>query len=253
MPGDARIAQAYTANAEFWIRIVRENLDPYRSGLTDPALLEQIGDPAGLTVLDAGCGEGYLARELTARGADLTIGVDTCAALVAAAAAHPAHDRRRAAYLTADVAAVPLPDESVDLVVANRLPHDLTDPRRRFDEFARVLRPRGRFVMVTMHPCFYVARADRHGSGIGFTVADYFGGRTVTQHFEVAGVSSPAASIQPLFSLEETVTMLTTAGFALTAVREPRPAAREEHDSSWWHEHFTRPLFLLLECILAPR
>ncbi|NKY50934.1 hypothetical protein [Nocardia vermiculata] len=47
--------------------------------------------------------------------------------------------------------------------------------------------------------------------------------------------------------------MLTGTGFALTAVREPRPVAHGKLDSSWWAEHFTRPLFLLLECTPLPR
>ncbi|OXR45781.1 putative S-adenosylmethionine-dependent methyltransferase [Nocardia cerradoensis] len=151
MLGDEPISDAYAANAEFWIRIVRDDLDPYRSGLTDPALLALIGDCAGLHILDAGCGEGCLTRELITRGAGFVDGVDTCAEFVAAAASHPAHDPARARFRQADVAALPLPDDSVDLVVASRLPHGLSDPGRRFVEFARVVRPAGRLVMVTMH------------------------------------------------------------------------------------------------------
>jgi len=174
--GDEPISDAYAANAEFWIRIVRDDLDPYRSGLTDPTLLALIGDCTGLHILDAGCGEGYLTRELTSRGAGFVDGVDTCAEFVAAAASHPAHDPARARFRQADVAALPLPDDSVDLVVANRLPHGLSDPGRRFVEFARVVRPAGRLVMVTMHPCFYVPRGERSSAGTGFTVDDYFTG-----------------------------------------------------------------------------
>ena len=40
-----------------------------------PQLLKHIGDIAGQSVLDAGCGEGYLARVLAARGAQVT-GID---------------------------------------------------------------------------------------------------------------------------------------------------------------------------------
>ncbi|MCC3313134.1 hypothetical protein [Nocardia africana] len=44
--------------------------------------------------------------------------------------------------------------------------------------------------------------------------------------------------------------MLTTAGFAITALREPRPTEQQRRENPWWDEHFTRPLFLLLECAL---
>src|SRR5579884_3179675 len=43
--------------------------------------LKVIGDVSGLTVLDAGCGEGYLSRILTQRGANVT-GIDISPRLV---------------------------------------------------------------------------------------------------------------------------------------------------------------------------
>jgi 2-polyprenyl-3-methyl-5-hydroxy-6-metoxy-1,4-benzoquinol methylase len=50
--------------------MIRSPSDPYQTQLTDPALLEAIGDVMDLHVLDAGCGEGYLARKLDALGAE---------------------------------------------------------------------------------------------------------------------------------------------------------------------------------------
>lgn len=40
--------------------------------LVVPRLLERVGNVVGLTVLDAGCGEGYVARILAGRGANVT-------------------------------------------------------------------------------------------------------------------------------------------------------------------------------------
>jgi 2-polyprenyl-3-methyl-5-hydroxy-6-metoxy-1,4-benzoquinol methylase len=75
----------YAGNAEFWIKIIRKGLDRYRLELTDQAVLEAIGPSAGLRVLDAGCGEGYLSRYI-ARTAAETCGIDLCSALISAAA-----------------------------------------------------------------------------------------------------------------------------------------------------------------------
>ncbi|WP_280416355.1 class I SAM-dependent methyltransferase [Nocardia carnea] len=247
MAEDERISNAYSANAEFWIRIVREDRDPFRSRLTDPALLDLIGDCSDHVVLDAGCGEGYFARELVRRGARQVHGVDTCPEFVTAARTHPDHDPATATYHVADVADLPPADASVDLVVANRLPHGIDDPGRRFHEFARVLKPSGRLVLLGMHPCFYVSRAERAAPG-GLSLDSYFGTRRVEQRFEVQGELSPMPSVQQFYSLETYFEFMTEAGFAVTALREPHPTREERGRDPWWNENYTRPLFLLLEC-----
>jgi SAM-dependent methyltransferase len=74
-------------NAEFRLRIIRQHRDRYRTELTDPAVLDAIGDVADLDILDAGCGEGYMTRELASRGAHQVNGIDTSRELVKAAEA----------------------------------------------------------------------------------------------------------------------------------------------------------------------
>lgn len=239
------VTEAYVENAEFWVRIARERLDRYQTDLTDPALWDLIGDPTGLDILDAGSGEGYLTRDLAKRGARHAYGVDICAPLTVAAATHPDAQSPTQTYVTADVADLPLADDSIDLLVANRIPHALSDPGRRFHEYARVLRPTGRLVLLSLHPCFYTNRAERTGN-TPLPPDQYFNPRTVVQHFDVAGLTSPAPSVQRFHSLSDYLTMLTTANFAVTDVREPHPTGALAQDP-WWQEHFKRPLFLLLE------
>src|ERR671934_2864340 len=66
-----------------------------RGGVDDdpmlPHLLALLGDIAGRVVLDAGCGEGYLARILAARGARV-IGIDLSPRLVELARAKASAD-----------------------------------------------------------------------------------------------------------------------------------------------------------------
>ncbi|WP_158607836.1 class I SAM-dependent methyltransferase [Nocardia panacis] len=254
MLGDERVTRAYTVNADYWITIIRDRLDPYQTQLTDPALRELIGDCRGLEILDAGCGEGYLARELVARGAAHVDGVDTSEELILAARTHPDYRPDSMSFHHADVAALPLADKSVDLVVANRLPNGISQPAQRYIEFARVLKPSGRMILLGMHPCFYAARAERTATSTAdFTLDDYFGVRTVEQRFNVAGLVSPAASVQQFYSLEHHIGMITAAGFAVTDLREPHPTKEQRQQNPWWNENFVRPLFLLLECVPLER
>ncbi len=81
-------------------------------------------------------------------------------------------------------------------------------------------------------------------------MAEYFAGRIVEQHFEVAGKVSPAASVQKLYSLEEYIGMITAAGFVITGIREPRPSPEQLRDDPQWGVRFQRPLFLLVEARL---
>ncbi|WP_157391151.1 class I SAM-dependent methyltransferase [Nocardia terrae] len=252
MLGDERVSRAYAHNADFWIGIIRDRLDPYQTLLTDPALLDLIGDCTGLRILDAGCGEGYLARELISRGAAHVHGVDTCEQFIAAARSHPDSQSGTTTFDHADVAQLPLTDHSVDLVVANRLPNGIADPGRRFHEFARVLQPSGRLILLSMHPCFYGDRAERvSASATDLSVDSYFGVRSVEQNFNVAGRVSPVPSVQRFFSLETYIGMITAAGFAVTGLREPHPTPEQRQQNPWWNQNFVRPLFLLLECRLS--
>ncbi|MFI6865561.1 class I SAM-dependent methyltransferase [Nocardia sp. NPDC050406] len=249
MLGDEPVSSAYAKNADFWISIIRDKLDPYQTLLTDPALLNAVGDCTGLDILDAGCGEGYFTRRLVELGAHHVHGVDTCEDFIAAARSHPEHDDESSSFHHADVAALPLPDTSLDLVVANRLPNGITNPGQRFREFARVLKPTGRLILLGMHPCFYAARAERTApKSEDFSVEAYFSVRTVEQPFKVADKTSPAASVQSFYSLETYIGMITAAGFAVTDLREPHPTAAMRRQNPWWEMNFVRPLFLLLVC-----
>ena len=80
------LTSSWTENAAAWTAAVREGRIPSRRLATDAAVLDAVLARAPGRVLDVGCGEGWLARALAARGADVT-GVDASAPLVAAAQA----------------------------------------------------------------------------------------------------------------------------------------------------------------------
>jgi SAM-dependent methyltransferase len=111
----------------------------------------------GQKVLDAGCGEGHMARNLTALGAD--VGVDACRGLVEAARRFPPGG----SFVCGSVDALPLDDAVFDLVVCNHLFSHLHDPAGAIREFGRVLRSGGRLVILTLHPCFYTENSEGGG------------------------------------------------------------------------------------------
>ncbi len=232
-------------NAEFWVRIIRERRDRYRTELTDEAVLAAVGPCHGLDVLDAGCGEGYLTREIARLGARQVTGADKSPALIAAARAVSA-GQPAARFREADVAALPFGDASFDLGIVNHVLNDLPDITSPVRELARVLRPGGRLVILMLHPCFYGDRAERQAIRRTLPVADYFAAREIEQHFEVDGIVSPEPTTSWVRPLEAYTEAITGSGLYLTSLTEPHPSDAQLGASEWWRENFPRPLFLLI-------
>jgi SAM-dependent methyltransferase len=237
----ARLTRArWEANAGYWVRVIREHRDRYRTELTDPALLEAIGACAGQKVLDAGCGEGYMARDLTALGADV-VGVDACQGLVEAATRFAPGGP----FVCGSVDALPLGDAIFDLVVCNHLFSHLHDPAGAIGEFGRVLRSGGRLVILTLHPCFYTEGSES-GARESVPASRYFTSRGIDQHFLVDGLESPSQITSWLRPLEYYAATLRDAGFVITDLREPHPTDDRLRHDPWWREGFPVPLFILL-------
>jgi 2-polyprenyl-3-methyl-5-hydroxy-6-metoxy-1,4-benzoquinol methylase len=79
-----RIVQSWSDNAEAWTHVVREGLIPSRLAGTDAAIVAACRTLGDGPVLDVGCGEGWLVRELALRDVRAT-GIDVSAPLIARA------------------------------------------------------------------------------------------------------------------------------------------------------------------------
>jgi ubiquinone/menaquinone biosynthesis C-methylase UbiE len=108
----------------------------------------------GKRVLDAGCGTGYGSAELALSAAAVT-GVDISAeAIEYASASYPIPGLQ---FLKSSCAAIPLPPESFDLVVAFEVIEHLTEYRAFIDEAARVLTREGLFIVSSPNKRYYGA------------------------------------------------------------------------------------------------
>lgn len=235
--------ERWEANAQYWVKIIRERRDRYRTDLTDGAVLDAIGSCEGRRVLDAGCGEGYLARTLASQGADVT-GVDVSQGLIDAASKHPSPDGA-ATFTCASVEDLPFEDAAFDLVVCNHLFSHLQDPAPALGEFSRVLKSGGRLVLLTLHPCFYVENSE-HGAMNSVPASQYFASRGIDQRFLVDGLESPSMITSWLRPLEFYAGTLRDCGFVIADLREPHPTEQQMRDDPWWRKGFPTALFMLL-------
>jgi ubiquinone/menaquinone biosynthesis C-methylase UbiE len=111
--------------------------------------------PTGGAVLDAGCGSGRLAVLIARRRPDLQVrGVDLEPGMVAVAARRADHEKvaSRVQFTAADLASLPLPDDSVDVIVSTASLHHWADVSGVIRSLGRVLRPGGQLWIYDFRP-----------------------------------------------------------------------------------------------------
>ena len=124
-----------------------------RKHLLNPALFALLGEVRGLRILDAGCGQGYLARLLAQRGARVT-GVEFAPQGYRAAVEEEQHTPLGIEYVQADLTRPLDLGAAFDAVVANMVFMDIPDYEAAMRHCIAALRPGGLFVFSLLHPCF---------------------------------------------------------------------------------------------------
>lgn len=167
---DARIVDSWRKNASPWTAAVRENQIASRALVTNKAIVDAVLSRSPRTVLDIGCGEGWLARALADRGVR-AIGVDVVPALIEQARRAGGGEFSVSSY--EDIAAGAL-DVKVDVVVANFSMIGKESVEGVIRRSPSLLEDGGALVIQTLHPvasCGDESYADgwREGSWAGFS------------------------------------------------------------------------------------
>ncbi|MGE3845191.1 MAG: class I SAM-dependent methyltransferase [Vicinamibacterales bacterium] len=133
--------------------------------LEEELILELIGPPAGLRILDVGCGDAALAVTLAQRGAHVT-GVDVDPSMLAAGRARAASGVAPD-LMQGDIRAQPFADDSFDLALAVTVLCFVDDAAPAVREMTRVVRPGGRLVIGELGPWSLWAAKRRIGGWLG--------------------------------------------------------------------------------------
>lgn len=121
--------------------------------LLNPVLLRLLGDVRGRRVLDAGCGDGYLRRMLSDRGASVA-GIEPGQAQFDFVVEHETQQPRGIHYVQADLCHLPELGGVFDAVVASMVLPAIPDWAQAMRACVGVLAPGGLFVFTVNHPCF---------------------------------------------------------------------------------------------------
>jgi 2-polyprenyl-3-methyl-5-hydroxy-6-metoxy-1,4-benzoquinol methylase len=166
---DAKIVDSWHKNALPWTTAVRESQIESRKLITDRQVIEAILSRSPKSVLDLGCGEGWLTRELSARGIQ-SIGVDAIPALIESAKRNGTEDFRSLSY--EQIAEGKL-DISVDAIVCNFSLFGKESVEQLVRVIPSLLNSDGVFIVQTLHSmmaCGELPYRDgwREGSWHGF-------------------------------------------------------------------------------------
>lgn len=145
---DNAIVESWYRNVEPWTAAVRHGQIASRKQVTDQAIIDAILGCSPASVLDVGCGEGWLVRELCARNVP-AIGVDAIPAFIEAA--RIAGDGEFHAISYEDIAAGKL-DIVVHLAVCNFSLLGRESVEALFRAMPSLLEMHGVFIVQTLHP-----------------------------------------------------------------------------------------------------
>ncbi len=181
-------------------------------------LLEMAGDVSGTRVLDAGCGEGHVARLFASHGARV-VGVDISPRLLEYARELEARNRHGIEFVEGDLGkGLPSHKGAFDLATANMMLDDCEDLTGVLSGIADALKPEGRLLLSMNNPYALAARGK---------VKVYFASGTLSQTFSTDQVEFEVPFYYRTF--EEWVAAFRQAGFLLRSLVDVPPDPGDPH------------------------
>lgn len=213
-PSDTR--SLYDGQANDWKRNAPLLLSDYSAR---PFVLNLCEPLSAKRVLDAGCGEGYVARKMLDAGAGFVYGVDISEGMIAQAQAQIAVTHESSCHFeTGDIRSeVELNEHDFDLVLAmflfNYLDSKATSEVMK--RFYHCLKPGGHFIFSVPHPSLAFLKKDRFPFYFE-TRGGYFSGRNQLFPGEIWRRDGVAVGVQCVHkTLEDYFSCLREAGFRL--------------------------------------
>lgn len=194
-----------------------------------PNLLALVGEVEGEVICDLACGQGWVARELARRGAQVT-GLDLASNLLAIARRYEELEPLGIVYVQGDAQrAEPLSDSQFTGCVCVMALINIPDLQATFQSVRRILKPGGWFVFAITHPCFETP----HAQWTTLPDPEHALARVVTGYFDERqwfssnpnGVRSRVGDYHRMLSTY--LNTLSATGFVLERTLEPEPSAKQ--------------------------
>lgn len=246
------VREAWDRAADAFVEGQTSGRDWYRLDFLGPAQVATCGDVRGARLLDVGCGGGYLAREIAARGARVT-GIDISPRMIEHARRLEEEAPLGIDYHVMDAAeiAAHFPAASFDAAASCLALQDMPDPAAALRAVHAVLRPGGRFVASITHPCtdtpFRAWERDTTGQKRWLCVDRYF--ERVPIEFEWQRWAYRFTTAALHVPLEDWFRWIFAAGLQLRGFHEPRPTDEAVRRRPGLEDATRMPYFIILELV----
>lgn len=172
-----------------WSSVSQETVESFgdegdftRRYLLNPVIFELLGDAAGKTILDAGCGQGYLSRLLAKKGA-LVTGIELSEPWYSYALKREQAEQLGIRYIQEDLSTWSALPNTFDYAIANMVFMDIPDYLPALRNCILSLKSLGGLIFSILHPCFEEPGSVWKTKGY-VEVRDYFQERAVKQTYD---------------------------------------------------------------------
>lgn len=235
--------------AEDWDNRTGQEGDWFQKCVLKPVIIALLGHIKGLKILDTGCGNGHLSRDL-ARAEAVVTGIDISKELIVKAQQYSRSEQLNIQYFHADLTKPLNLKTKFDHIVSNMVIQDIDNYLDLLRNFKKLLSHEGSLIISTRHPCFSPSMYDLgwlltltdsstilSGPGLShlesyrnfkgnYLKMDYYFNKT--SFTKIWGESSTVSFPR---TLQDYSLALCNTGFVITKILEPLPTAQGE--SEW--------------------
>lgn len=245
--------------AEYWNERAGEDGEVYKRFVLDPLLFRELGNFADKTILELGCGNGYLAKKFLEAGAEKLILADISEHNLEYASQKV--DSPKVTFLLQDATKTwQIDDRSIDVIYSNMMLNEVEDISSVCVEAYRALRAGGIFAFSATHPAWdlfiyaqqQVGVEPRKVKGLGgyfrrgyakfiMSTSDRSSGHTKKrdEKFEVEHYQRPVSDY---------CTAVKQAGFGIEKFIEPELTKELLEAAPRFNDYSDRPISMVLIC-----
>ncbi|MHA2280539.1 MAG: class I SAM-dependent methyltransferase [Promethearchaeota archaeon] len=265
--------KGWELNSNYWIEALDKHLylggemqkilvshgddggDINRQFILDPALWEIIGEVTDLKVLDAGCGNGYLTRNLAKKGAK-AVGIDFSQTFIEYCKKKEENEKLGCEFIQASLVDLSKIESNIfDLVVANVVMVDIPDYKQAFKEIGRVIKPKGRFIWSNTHPIFARHSALELKLPSDTRRREERMYKIIDKYSESGGIQVKWFGVIPTWQFDRTLSEyskgLKEAGFVICEIIEPKASIEtmQMYPAVFAFDSDRFPTFIIFDCL----